>query len=55
MVTGFTVRLGEARGSRINANMGGFDDFIRGCDVKDPPLSNGQFMWSVNRGGVMSS
>lgn len=35
--------------------MRGFDDFITYCVLKDLPHSNAQFMWSVNRGRVMSS
>lgn len=42
-------------GSRLNASMSGFDDFIRDCELRDLPLSNAKFTWSVNRGRVMSS
>ena len=47
-----TEKLG---GSRITASMRSFDGFIRDCELKDIPLSNAQFTWSVNRGRVMSS
>lgn len=40
--------------STINA-MGGFDDFIGDCELKDFPLSNVQFTLSVNCGRVVSS
>lgn len=51
------VRFPEERlgVSRINASMRGFDKFIRDCGLKDLPLSNAQFIWSVNRGRVVSS
>ena len=35
--------------------MRGFDAFIQDCGLKDPPLSNAKFTWSVNKGQTVSS
>ena len=33
-------------GSRFTFSMRDFDDFIRECELHDPPLQNASFTWS---------
>ena len=42
-------------GGRVTSSMRGFDAFIQDCGLKDPPLSNAKFTWSVNRSHTVSS
>ena len=45
----------KSGGGRLTSSMRGFNAFIRNCGLKDPPLSNANFTWSVNRGHSVSS
>ena len=42
-------------GGRVTSSMRGFGTFIPDCSLKDPPPSNANFSWSVNRGHTVSS